>query len=97
MGPIEVTGTNTKIDAQLVQDAVDRYEKVILKGVFNLGVSTIKINNEVRITGEIADGEPVTRLYKRGWAFPSSQFDSLFEVDAAQAEVVIENLQCQRF
>ncbi|TFH16876.1 DUF1724 domain-containing protein [Candidatus Bathyarchaeota archaeon] len=96
-GPIEVIGTNTKIDVQLLQDAVDLYENVILKGTFNLGVSNIKINNSVRITGELVDGEPVTRLYKTGWSFPSSQFESLFEIDEPHAEVIIENLHFTDF
>ncbi|MHA2428453.1 MAG: hypothetical protein ACXADB_10555, partial [Candidatus Hermodarchaeia archaeon] len=85
-------------DAIAVQDAVDNYEEVILKGVFNLGTSSIKIRKSVLIRGEGREEDvPLTKLYKKGWIFPFTEWDSLFCIDGYGANVTIENIHFTDF
>ena len=86
------------IDAQAVQDAVDNYGEVILRGVFNFGPSSVRISRSVAVRGEgREDGIPSTTIYKKGWRFPFAEFDSVFKVDGEGAEVTIENIQFTDF
>jgi predicted transcriptional regulator len=81
-----------------IQNAVDNYKEVILKGTFNIGTSMIQINKNVIIRGEGKEKDiPTTILFKKGWTFPFTQWDSIFRVDDEDAEVTIENLQFTDF
>jgi parallel beta-helix repeat protein len=96
---VTVTGLNDpELDAQAVQDAVDNYKSVILRGKFNFGNSSISLSNSVVIRGEEREGEiPLTSIYKNGWSFPFQQFTSIFEVDEDDLDVTIENLSFTDF
>ncbi len=87
-----------EIDTQAVQDAVDNYDEVILRGTFNFGPSMVHISRSVVIRGEgRKDDIPTTIIYKKGWRFPFTEFDSVFKVDGEGAEVTIENIQFADF
>lgn len=87
-----------EVDAQAVQDAVDNYDKVILKGTFNFGSSNVRISRGVDVRGDgRVDDIPSTTIYKKGWRFPFTEFDSVFNVDAKGAEVTIENIHFTDF
>jgi len=96
-GTYIITGQNSINDAQIVQDAIDQYENILLRGHFNFGDSTLKIAKSVRISGELKDGKPSTKIYKKGWSFPSDYCEAVFEVDGEDAEVVIENIHFTDF
>ena len=56
-----------EIDVQTVQDAVDNYKEVILRGTFNFGASSVLISRSVTIRGEKREnGIPKTIIYKKG-------------------------------
>jgi predicted transcriptional regulator len=98
LGVAIVEAQNRELDAAAIQNAVDNYEEVILKGVFNLGTSSININRSVLIRGEgRKDGLPSTKIFKSGWAFPFTEFDSIFKVDNNEVDVAIENLHFTDF
>ena len=81
-----------------LQDAVDNYEEVILKGGFNLGDRGVVISKGVKIRGDgRRDGKPATYVYMSGWAFPFNELASLFLVDADGCEVSIENIYFNDF
>lgn len=87
-----------EIDVQTVQDAVDNYKEVILRGTFNFGASSVLISRSVTIRGEKREnGIPKTIIYKKGWKFPFTEWDSVLKVDAEEADVTIENLQFSDF
>jgi len=87
-----------EIDAQTVQDAVDNYGEVILRGKFNFGSSMVNISRSVVIRGEGRQNNiPSTTIYKKGWRFPFAEFDSVFMVDGEGADVTIENIQFTDF
>ena len=97
-GQIVIIGhENPDVDAQAVQDAVDNYDTVVLKGVFNFGTSVVQISKSVVVRGEGRDNDvPSTVIYKKGWRFPSAEFDSVFMVDG-EGEVTIENIHFTDF
>jgi len=89
---------NPEIDAQAVQDAVDNYDEVTLKGTFNFGTSMVQITRSIVIRGEgREDDVPKTTLYKKGWMFPFREWDYLFLVAGEGADVRIENLRFTDF
>ena len=93
-----VEGRNSLTDAQAVQDAVNNSKEVLLKGTFNFGNSNIRISKSVRIRGEKGQKDiPSTRIYKKGWLFPSSDFSSIFEVNGDDIDVTIENIHFTDF
>lgn len=105
---IIVQGRNDpNIDAQAIQDAVDNYSEVILRGRFNLGVSRIAtprgatsllVRRSVVIRGEgREDGVPATKIVKRGWKFPFHELDYLLIIDGEDIDVSIENIHFQDF
>jgi predicted transcriptional regulator len=97
-GVAVVVGQDSQADASILQYAVDNYGEVRLRGVFDLGASTIKVGKTVTISGERSDkGPPKTRIYKRGWSFPFTRFDSVFEVNGKDADVIIENIHFSDF
>jgi predicted transcriptional regulator len=88
----------SEFDAQAVQDAVDKYDEVTLRGTFNFGSSSVQISRSVVIRGEgREDDTPSTTIYKKGWRFPFTEFDSVFNVDGEGADVTIENLRFTDF
>ena len=93
-----VEGRDSLTDAQAVQDAVNNSKDVLLKGSFNFGNSTVKISKSVLIRGEKGQNKmPSTRIYKKGWLFPSSDFSSVFEVNGENIDVIIENIHFTDF
>jgi predicted transcriptional regulator len=87
-----------RIDVQAVQDAVDNYDEVILGGMFNFGSSMVNVSRSVVIRGEGREGDiPSATIYKKGWKFPFTEFDSVFKVDGEGADVTIENLHFTDF
>jgi len=96
---IVVEGRNdSRVDAQAVQDAVDYYDEVILRGTFNFGSSMVQISKSVVIGGEGRENDiPTTTIYKQGWRFPFTEFDSIFKVDGEGADVTIENIHFTDF
>jgi predicted transcriptional regulator len=106
---IIVEGRNDpNYDTQAIQDAVDNYDEVILRGRFNLGISSVraihtgstcvKIRRSVNIRGEgREDNIPNTKIVKSNWKFPFLQFEYLFEVDGKDVDVTIENIHFQDF
>jgi predicted transcriptional regulator len=88
----------SEFDAQAVQDAVDKYDEVTLRGTFNFGSSSVQISRSVVIRGEGREDDiPTTTIYKKGWRFPFTEFDSVFNVDGEGADVTIENLRFTDF
>jgi len=110
-GRIIVEGRDdSSIDYQAVQDAVDNYDEVILRGTFNLGTSTVVISRSTVIRGEGREDDiPLTKVYKSGWAFPFYHVPvsvpqrtrpiahHLFLVDSEGADVTIENIHFTDF
>jgi len=105
---IIVIGRNDPdIDAQAIQDAVDNYSEVILRGIFNLGRSrigledgatSVQIRKSVVIRGEGRENDiPSTKIYKRGWMFPFREYDYLFTVDGEGIDVIVENIHFTDF
>ena len=89
---------NSGIDVRTVQEAVDNYNEVILRGTFDFGASTVQVTRSVAIRGEgIEDGAPKTIIYKKGWTFPFTDFDSVFIINGENAEVSIENIHFTDF
>ena len=105
LGRVLVTGQNDpEVDAQAVQDAVDSYDEVTLKGTFNLGTSTVIVSRSVVIRGEgREDDVPSTKVYKSGWTYPfyqkpgTSTENRVFLVDGEGADVTIENIHFTDF
>ena len=97
---ITVEGTeNPSVDAYSVQDAVDNYDEVTLKGRFNFGTNSVLIKQSVKIIGTGKDdiGYPYTKIYKRGWNFPFYEPDSIFRIDGENADILIENIHFMDF
>jgi len=86
------------IDAQAVQDAVDNYNEVILRGKFNFGSSFVQISKSVVLRGEGRQNDiPSTTIYKKGWKFPFTEWDCVFKVDCEEADVTVENIHFTDF
>jgi len=89
---------DSRVDAQAVQDAVDNYDEVILRGTFNFGPSKVEISRSVVVKGEGREDDiPETTIYKKGWAFPFREWDCVFYIDSEDAGVTIENIQFTDF
>jgi predicted transcriptional regulator len=87
-----------ELDAQALQDAVDGFEEVVLKGRFNLGTSTIIIKRSLVLRGEgRTDDIPDTKIYKEGWTFPFINQEYLFHVRGDGIDVTIENIHIENF
>ena len=85
-------------DRIALQDAVDSYEEVVLRGGFNLGDRGITISKGVKIRGDgRKDGKPLTYVYMSGWDFPFNELSSLFLIDADDCEVSVENIYFNDF
>jgi predicted transcriptional regulator len=89
---------DSRVDAQAVQDAVDKYDEVTLRGEFSFGSSMVQISRSVVVRGEGREDDiPTTTIYKKGWRFPFTEFECVFKVDGEGAEVTIENIQFTDF
>jgi hypothetical protein len=99
LGQVVVVGReNHAIDIQSVQDAVDNYDEVTLKGAFNFGSSMVQISRSVVVKGEGREDDiQETTIYKKGWAFPFREWDCVFKVDSEGADVTIENIRFTDF
>lgn len=98
LGKITLEGKNGEGDAQALQNAVNNYKEVVLRGTFEFGKQSILVDRSVTIKGEgRKDGFPSTKLHKRGWTFPSANFDSVFNVVGKDADVTIENIHFTDF
>lgn len=85
-------------DVKSIQDAVDRYDEVILKGRFNLGSSDIIIKKSVEIKGDgRTNNIPDTKIYKKGWNFPFVSQEFLFIIRGDNIDVTIENIHIENF
>jgi len=89
---------DSPIDARAVQDAVDNYDEVILRGTFNFLTDGVIIRRSIVIRGEgREDDVPSTKIYKKGWDFPFSDWDYVFCVEGEGVEVTIENIHFTDF
>jgi predicted transcriptional regulator len=87
-----------EFDAQAIQDAVDNYDEVVLKGRFNIGTSIIYINRSVSIRGEGRENDiPDTKIYNTGWKFPFLSQARVFEIRGEDIDVTIENIHIEDF
>jgi len=87
-----------RIDAQVVQDAVDNFEEVVLRGKFNFGNSKVTVSKSVLIRGEGRENDvPQTIVYKQGWSFPFREFTAIFYLDTPGTDVTIENIHFTDF
>ncbi|OGD56012.1 hypothetical protein A3K78_02945 [Candidatus Bathyarchaeota archaeon RBG_13_52_12] len=97
-GEVVVEGQNNELDAYAVQDAVDNFDEVVLRGTFNFGTSAVNIGKSVHIRGEgRKDDIPSTKIYKKGWGFPFAEFDAIFKIKGEDANVTIENIHFTDF
>jgi predicted transcriptional regulator len=98
-GRIVVVGRERpELDAQAIQDAVDNYDEVILKGRFNIGTATININRSVKIRGEGRNNDvPAAKIYKKGWKFPFLNQEFMFLIRGEDIDVTIENIHVEDF
>ena len=96
---IVVDGTeNPHIDVLNLQNAINNYEHVTLRGRFNLGDQMIHIKKSTIIMGDgRTDGIPDAKLYKKGWKFPFYAEDFLFKIRGKKIDVIIENLHFESF
>jgi len=89
---------DSRVDAQAVQDAVDNFDEVILRGTFNFGATSVKICRSVTVKGEGREGDiPSSEIYKKGWIFPFTEYDRVFLVDGEGVDVTIENIHFTDF
>jgi len=89
---------DSPIDARAVQDAVDNFDEVVLRGTFNFLTSKVVVRRSVVIRGEgREDDVPSTKIYKKGWDFPFSEWDYVFCVDGEGVDVTIENIHFTDF
>jgi predicted transcriptional regulator len=87
-----------EVDAQAIQDAVDTYDEVILKGSFNIGTSTIFINRSITVKGEGRENDvPTANITKKGWKFPFHTQEFLFIIRGEDIDVTIENIHFKNF
>ena len=87
-----------EVDAQAIQDAVDTYDEVILKGSFNIGTSTIFINRSITVKGEGRENDvPTANIQKKGWKFPFHTQEFLLIIRGEDIDVTIENIHFKNF
>jgi predicted transcriptional regulator len=85
-------------DALALQDAVDNFSEVKLKGRFNLGTAMITLKRSVHIIGDGRTGDvPDTKIAKKGWNFPFLEQDFMFSIRGKNIDVNIENIHIENF
>jgi len=99
LGQVIVVGReDPDVDAQAVQDAVDNYDEVILKGTFNFGSLSVQLSRSVVVRGEGRENDvPETIVYKKGWKYPFTEWDCVLKIDGEGADVTIENIHFTDF
>ena len=98
-GQVTVVGRDDPLtDVRIVQDAVDNYDEVVLRGTFNFGTNYVRVSRSVSIRGEGSEkGVPTVNVYKKGWSFPFSHYDYVFCVNGEDIDVSIENIHISDF
>ena len=85
-------------DVPAIQEALDHFEEVILKGRFNLGASNIIIKRSVVLRGDgRTNNIPDTKIYKKGWSFPFVDPQVFFSIRGEKIDVTIENIHIENF
>lgn len=99
VGSIIVEGSDdSSIDYGVLQDAVDNYDEVILRGTFNLGSSGILISKSCILKGERREnGVPITKIYKTMWQVPFTTEEWLIRTKGNSIDVTIENIHFTDF
>lgn len=94
LGRIIIEGANDpSVDHVAVQNAVDNYDEIILRGVFNFGSSGITITRSCLLRGEgREDGIPLTKVYKTRWQVPFTTDEWLIRAKGDGIDVTIENI-----
>ena len=89
---------NPIMDLPAVQDAVDHYEEVVLKGVFDFGSSRVTVSKSCKISGSGRENDiPQTKVHKSGWQIPFTSDEHLFLIKGKDIEVSIENIHFTDF
>ena len=98
-GQVTVVGRDDPLtDVRIVQDAVDNYDEVILRGTFNFGTNYVRVSRSVSIRGEGSEkGPPTVNIYKKGWSFPFGYYDYVFCVNGDDIDVSVENIHFSDF
>lgn len=87
-----------RYDQRAVQDAVDNYDEVTLRGVFNFGDSGITISKSCTLRGEGRENDvPSTKVYKKGWQMPFTSNEWLVRAKGEDTHIAIENLHFTDF
>lgn len=99
LGRIIIEGANNPAtDNRVVQDAVDNYDEVILRGTFNFGSSRITISKSCVLKGEGREnGIPQTKIYKTKWQVPFTTDEWLIRTKGEGIDVTIENIHFTDF
>ena len=85
-------------DFKTVQDAVDHYSEVILRGVFNFGSQGIVVSRNCVIRGEGREEDiPLTKIYKSKWQIPFTTDEWLIRARGNGTDVTIENIHFTDF
>lgn len=86
------------LNVRALQNAVDNYEEVTIRGVFNLGASSVIIKKSVVIRGDGREKDiPLTKVFQTGWKFPTRENRFLFAIGSNGIDVTIENIHFQDF
>ena len=99
LGRIIIEGVNDpEYDHRAVQEAVDNYDEVVLRGVFNLGSSGIEITRSCALKGEGREnGIPSTKIYKSKWQVPFTTNEWLISTKGEGIDVSIANIHFTDF
>jgi hypothetical protein len=99
LGRIIIVGANDPAaDHRTVQDAVDNYDEVILRGAFNFGSSGITISRSCVLKGEGRENEiPQTKIFKTKWQVPFTTDEWLIRAKGNDIDVTIENIHFTDF
>jgi predicted transcriptional regulator len=99
LGRIIIIGANDPAaDHKTVQDAVDSYDEVILRGAFNFGSSGITISRSCVLKGEGREnGIPQTKIFKTKWQVPFTTDEWLIRTKGKGIDVTIENIHFTDF
>ena len=99
LGRIIIVGANDPVaDHRTVQDAVDNYDEVILRGAFNFGSSGITISRSCVLKGEGREnGIPQTKIFKTKWQVPFTTDEWLIRTKGKAIDVTIENIHFTDF
>ena len=99
LGRIIIVGANDPtVDHSTVQDAVDNYDEVLLRGAFNFGSSGITISRSCVLKGDGRENEiPQTKILKTNWQVPFTSDEWLIRTKGKGIDVTIENIHFTDF